>query len=167
MLNRGRRALACLCIIALSINLTQCYRWRPVDTAEVIAPDRTGPMTERVVGVTLRDGTELRFDKSVVTFIAGDSIHSTIASARWGVPIADVQRVWIAKIDPIRTTFAVIGVTVGVAAALLAIAIQGAPLPPGLDDARRKDVQPRSHVPSCIHGMARNTCSTPSPTAVR
>jgi hypothetical protein len=118
MLNRARQPLACLALIALTINLTYCRSVRKREAVEVVPPGTTGLLRQRVVGITFRDGTEKRFDNGVVAFIANDSIHSTVAKEKYGAPLADVQRVWVEVIDPVKTTAAVIGVTVITAVAL-------------------------------------------------
>lgn len=123
MLGRARRPIASLCIVALALDLAGCRRVRQRESAAVIQPGADGAVRERVVGVTLRDGRQVRFDQRTPALVRNDSLHSRVRAQAYGVPLADVQRVWIEVVDPVRTTFAVIGATVGVAAVALAIAI--------------------------------------------
>jgi hypothetical protein len=123
MLGRARRPLASLCMVALALDVGGCTRVRRRETGAVIRPGESGQVRERIVGVTLTDGREVRFDAQTPAIVRGDSLHSHVARQVYGVPLAEVQRVWVESVDPVRSTFAVIGITAGVLVAAVAVAI--------------------------------------------
>jgi hypothetical protein len=121
MLERARRPAASLCLALLAFDVS-CSRVKQHEAAHVIPPGTTGALHQEIRGVTLRNGSEVRFDKSVTSYVNNDTLYSLVRGARYGVAVANVQRVWVASIDRTRTTIAVIGVAVGVIALAAAIA---------------------------------------------
>ena len=123
MLGRARRPLASLCILALALDVSGCTRVRRREAGAVIKPGASGRVREHIVGVTLADGREIRFDPGAPVSVRNDSIFASEARLPYAVPVAGVQRVWVETTDPVRTTFAVIGITAGVLAAVVAVAL--------------------------------------------
>src|SRR5687767_2006888 len=121
MFDRARRPVAAGCLLLLALNVSGCYNSWPHPAAEIT--NRKFEKGERIAAVTLHNGNQVQFNREQNSFVRNDSIHAFVGSLQYSVAIADVQRVWIAKVDPVATTFAVIGVVAGVAAAALAIAI--------------------------------------------
>jgi hypothetical protein len=123
MLRTARRPVAAVCCVLLAMQpAAGCMRVRVREPAQVVDPN-TRAAREHIVGVVTRDGQDIRFDATPVAFIRNDSVHATVRRQPFSVALSDVQRVWIQNIDPRRTTFAVVGVTVGLFATLHAIAI--------------------------------------------
>ena len=123
MLGSVRRPVATLCLALLAFQVTACHRQARRETASVIKPGVDGAIRERVRGVTLRSGEAVRFDARSRTFVRQDTLWSTASGREYAVPVADVQRVWIESIDPVRTTLAVIGVAAGIFVGVVAIAL--------------------------------------------
>jgi len=121
MLARARRKTAALCLALLALDVVSCTSVRRQERTEVIPPGTTGALHQEVRGVTLRDGREVRFDPRSTAYVNNDTLYSLVRQAKYGVPVGDVQRVWIASINRKRTTIAVIGVTVAVVAVTAAI----------------------------------------------
>jgi hypothetical protein len=122
MFGRARRPIASLCMVALAFDVVSCHH---VVQREADAGLRTGAdnsVTEHVVGITLRDGREVRFSNPN-TVLRNDSLFANAGGLPYAVAMADVQRVWIQKIDPTRTTLAVIGVGVAAFAVAFSIAL--------------------------------------------
>ena len=131
MFGRARRPIASLCMVVLALDLAACTRVKMLDTPELVYTGQTGTLNEHVLGVTLHDGREITFDEHMSpdvrsapkAEVRNDSLFSQVAGRPYGVPLAQVQRVWIEYIDPLRTTAAVIGVVAGVLAVVVAVAI--------------------------------------------
>src|SRR5688572_18151307 len=121
MFERARRPVAVGCLLLLALNVSGCYNTWPHPASE--ATSRKLEKGERIVAVTLHNGIQVEFNPEQAVFVRNDSLHAFVEALQYSVAIADVQRVWIAKVDPVTTTFAVIGVVVGVAAAALVIAV--------------------------------------------
>jgi hypothetical protein len=127
MLVRARRPTAALCIALLALNPVACTHIRQVEAQGIIQPSGVSVSTEKIVGVTLKDGRDIRFDKNSRPVVRGDSLQAEVGKQSLAIPVSDVQRAWVQSIDKTRTTFLVIGVTVVVlaiaAAAVAASAI--------------------------------------------
>jgi len=123
MLGRARRPVASLCLAVLTLDVISCHHVVQTDPAATLSPSAEGPTGERVVGVTLNDGREIRFDPGTSSYVLNDSLFSLVNTQPYGVPISEVQRVWLEKIDPVRTTLLVIGTGAAVFGTVLAIAI--------------------------------------------
>lgn len=124
MLGRARRPIASLCLAVLAFDVVSCHHVVQTEAGPSI-PTRADSTTttERVVGVTLKDGREVQFDRGTPSTVLHDSLFSMVGGQAYGVPVADVQRVWLEKIDPMRTTMLVIGTTVVAFGTLFAIAL--------------------------------------------
>lgn len=129
MLRRARRPVASLCVALLVLDLGGCYSVKQREPAAVFPPASSGSVRQRVIGVTLRDGREVRFDERVQAVVRNDSLHTFINRQPYGVPVTDIQRVWVETLNPGRTTLAVIGITVGVLVVAAAIVDANAPDP--------------------------------------
>ena len=89
---------------------------------------------EKIVGVTLKDGRDIRFDKNSRPVVRGDSLQAEVGKQPLAIPVSDLQRVWVQSINKTRTTILVIGVTVvvlAVFAAVVAASIVGQALDEG------------------------------------
>lgn len=122
MIKLVRRPAAGLCLALLLIDLSGCRRVTRHEPEQVIPPGTSGTK-EQIVGVTMRDGTEVRFDSRPRADVRGDTVHAWVRVRPFAVAISDVQRVWIARVDPARTTLAIVSIVAGVAAVLFAIAL--------------------------------------------
>jgi hypothetical protein len=122
MFERARRPTASLCIALLAVNVIHCTRIAKQDPQTAIQP-AAGTKAEHIVGVTLNDGREIRFDRHSPTFLRADTLEARVNKQTVNIAVADMQRVWVESTDKKRTTLAVIGVTVGLFAAVVAIAI--------------------------------------------
>jgi hypothetical protein len=116
MLQRTRRPVAILSLLLLLLNT--CYNVRKQPIGTVIQPNGTVSVTERIVGVTLNDGREISFDRNPSAVIRGDSFYATVNRTTFVIPVSEVQRVWVESIDKTKTTLAVFGNILGVAAAV-------------------------------------------------
>jgi hypothetical protein len=123
MLGRARRPVASLCLVLLAFDVVSCHHVVKADPATNLSVEPGGATTEHVVGVTLNDGRQIRFDPGTPSTVINDSLFSLVKGVPYGVPVSDVQRVWLEKIDPRRTSLAVIGVSAAVLAVAFAIAI--------------------------------------------
>ena len=111
MLLRLRRPVAAL---SLLLWLNTCVSVRQQPASEVIQPDRT--VTEKIVGVTLNDGRQIRFDQKSEVVITNDSLWTLVGHQSFHVPVSDVQRVWVERVNKTKTTIAVLGLALAVVA---------------------------------------------------
>jgi len=123
MLKHARRPVASLCITLLAFNVVGCHRITQQETRTVIAADGSAVKTDRIRGVTMNDGRQIQFDKDPKAQVLLDTLRANVQGQPTVIPVSDVQRVWLETIDKTRTSFAVLGVTVGVLAIALAVAI--------------------------------------------
>jgi hypothetical protein len=87
----------------------------------MIQPSGGSVPTEKIVGVTLKDGRDIRFDKNSRPVVRGDTLQAEVGKQPLAIPVSDVQRAWVQSINRTRTTFLVIGVTVVVLAIFAAV----------------------------------------------
>jgi hypothetical protein len=122
MFGRARRPITALSMVALAFDVVSCHHvvQREADTGLRTGVDNS--VTEQLVGLTLRDGREVRFSNPS-TVLRNDSLFAYVGGLPYAVAMADVQRVWLRKIDPTRTTLAVIGAAAGVVAVGMAIIV--------------------------------------------
>lgn len=122
MLGRARRPVASLCLVLLAFDVVSCHHVVKAEPGAGI-PLRVDNVntTDHVVGVTLNDGREIGFDPGTPSTVAHDSLFSMVGGNPFGVAVSDVQRVWLEKIDPLRTTMLVIGVGAAAFGVLFAI----------------------------------------------
>lgn len=110
-------------MVVLAFDVTSCHRLRQRDASEGLHTNAASETKERVAGVTLRDGTEIRFDTPRDAVLRNDTLFSVVDRREYAVPMTEVQRVWIDVVDPTRTTVAVVGAVAGVMAVTMAIAL--------------------------------------------
>lgn len=121
MLGRARRPIASLCVVVLAFDVVSCHHVVKRDAGAGLPVNADNQPTEHVVGVTLTSGREIRFDAGAVTRLERDTLFSSAAQQPVVVPMHDVQRLWLEKIDPTRTTLAVIGTGAAVFAVAVAV----------------------------------------------
>lgn len=134
MLVRARRPISSLCIALLALNMVECSSIRREEPQTVIQPSGGSVKMEKIVGVTLKDGRDIRFDKNSRPVVRGDSLQAEVGKQPLAIPVSDLQRVWVQSVDKTRTTILVIGVTVvvlAVFAAVVAASIVGQALDEG------------------------------------
>ncbi len=112
MLIRARRPTAFICIALLALNLVACTHITQHEAQTVIQPSGAGVPMEKVVGVTLKDGREIRFDKDSRPVVRGDSLQAEVGKQPLAIPVSDLQGVWVQSISRTKTTFLVVGLTV-------------------------------------------------------
>jgi hypothetical protein len=112
MLVRVRRPIASLCIALLALNVVDCVHIKQHDAQTVIQPGGGIVTIDRVVGVTLKDGREIRFDKGSRPVVRGDSLQAEVGKQPMAIPVSDLQRVWVQSTDKTKTTMLAIGLTV-------------------------------------------------------
>jgi hypothetical protein len=110
-------------MVLLAFDVVSCHQVVKRDASAGLQVNENNQPTEHVIGVTLNSGSEVRFDALAVTMVQHDSLFSAVNGQPYGVPMADVQRVWLEKIDPLKTTIAVIGTGAAVMAVALAVAM--------------------------------------------
>jgi len=130
MLVRARRPIASLCIALLALNVVSCTHIKREEAQTVIQPGGGFVTMEKIVGVTLKDGRDIRFDENSRSFVSGDTLQAQVGKQPLAIPVSDLQRVWVQSISKTRTTLLVIGLTVGVLAVAGMIAAASQPDPP-------------------------------------
>jgi len=103
--------------------LAYCYHSQSLDVATVRAEPTS--VHDRITSVTLSSGREINFDRSPQPALLSDTLRGMVHGASANVPMDSVQRLWVARVDAVRTTLAVVGVAVGVAVVIAAIASKG------------------------------------------
>ena len=112
MYGRARRPFASLCIALLAMNVLGCTYIKREDALAVIRPGGVSATTAKIIGVTLKDGRDIRFDSNSRPAIRGDSLRAEVNKQPLAIPVSDLQRVWMPSISRTRTTFLVLGLTV-------------------------------------------------------
>jgi hypothetical protein len=112
MLVRARRPISSLCIALLALNMVECSSIRREEPQTVIQPSGGSVKMEKIVGVTLKDGRDIRFDKNSRPVVRGDSLQAEVGKQPLAIPVSDLQRVWVQSINRTGTTLLVIGITV-------------------------------------------------------
>jgi hypothetical protein len=112
MLVRARRPIASFCIALLALNVVDCVHIQQHDAQTVIQPGGGTVTLDRVVGVTLKDGREIRFDKGSRPVVRGDSLQAEVGKHSMAIPVSDLQRVWVQSTDKTKTAMLAIGLTV-------------------------------------------------------
>lgn len=118
MLIRARRPVASVCMTLLALNAVDCVHIKQQDPQTIIRPGGGAVTMEKVVGVTLKDGRDIRFDQGSRPVVRGDSLQAEVGRQPMAIPVSDLQRVWVQSTSRTRTTMLAIGLT----AAVLAIA---------------------------------------------
>ena len=113
MLVRARRLTTSLCIALLALNTLACAHIEREEAQTVIRPNGGSAPMQKIVGVTLKDGRDIRFDRNSRAVVRGDSIQGEVGHQSLAVPLSDVQQVWVQSISKTRTTIlAIVGVLV-------------------------------------------------------
>jgi hypothetical protein len=127
MLVRARRPIASLCIALLALNVVGCVHIKQHDAQTVIQPGGGTVTIDKVVGVTLKDGREIRFDKGSRPVVRGDSLQAEVGKQAMAIPVSDLQRVWVQSTDKTKTTILAIGVALVVLAVAAAASVASGP----------------------------------------
>ena len=69
------------------------------------------PGKELLLGITTFAGQEVMFDKGATQTVMNDTIFTTVNDSARAIPLSQVQRVWVRRIDPGLTLLAVLGAT--------------------------------------------------------
>lgn len=123
MLARARRPVALFCMAVLAFDVVSCHHVVQKEPTPNVLANEDGTTKEHIVGVTLFDGRTVRFDPGTPSRVASDTLFSLVGGQPFGVAVSDVQRIWLEKIDPVRTTLLVIGTGAAIFAVALGIAL--------------------------------------------
>ena len=118
---RARRPVASLCVALLALNLVQCTYVKPQEAQTIVRSGGQDAM-KKVVGVTLKDGRDIRFDAGTRASLRGDTLQAQVEKQPVAFPVSDLQQVWIKSVDGDRTTLLVIVLVVAGFFALGALA---------------------------------------------
>jgi hypothetical protein len=88
-----------------------CYRVTQEEPQTIIPSGGSVPM-ERVVGVTLKDGRDIQFDRNSHPIVLRDTLKVDVANQLLTIPVSDVQRVWVLSVNKTPTVFVVLGAVV-------------------------------------------------------
>ena len=119
MLVLVRRPTASVCI-ALALSIVACAHIERKEAQAVIQPSGgSGPM-EKIVGVTLKDGRGIRFNKHSRAVVRGDSLQAQVGYQPVAIPVSDLRQVWVQTISKTKTTLLAIAglVVVGMISSL-------------------------------------------------
>jgi hypothetical protein len=108
MLVRARRPTASLCLALLAGNVVACAHIEREDAQAVIQPSGARVPTERIVGVTLKSGRDIRFDDNSRAIVRGDSLQARVGRQPLAIPVSDLQQVWVQSINKTRTAILVL-----------------------------------------------------------
>jgi hypothetical protein len=108
MLVRVPRPTASLCIALLALDMVACAHIKREEAQTVIQPVGSNVKMQRIVGVTLKDGREIRFDRNSPPVLRGDTLQAVVGSQPLGIPVLDLQKVWVQSISTTRTTILVV-----------------------------------------------------------
>jgi hypothetical protein len=119
---RARRPVAALCVALLALNLVECTYVRPQEAQTIAQSAKRDETMKKVVGVTLKDGSDIRFDAGTRASLRGDTLQAQVREQPVTFPVSDLQQLWIKSVDGDRTTLLVIVLIVVGLVALGAIA---------------------------------------------
>jgi hypothetical protein len=119
MLARARRPIAYLCLALIAV---QCTRIKQQEAQTVLRSSTGEVAMKKVVGVTLNDGRDIRFDAKSRSFVRGDSLQAQVGGERLAIPVSDVQRLWVQSVDNTRTSWLVLTILVAAFFAIGALA---------------------------------------------
>jgi len=63
---------------------------------------------EKIVGVTLKGGREIRFDSNSRPVVRGDTLQAEVGHQPLAIPVSDLQQVWVQSISKTKTTILVV-----------------------------------------------------------
>ena len=118
----ARRPVASLCVALLALNVVQCTYIKPQEAQTIVQSGKRDDAMKKVVGVTLKDGREIRFDEGTRASLRGDTLQAQVGKQPVEFPVSDLQQVLIKSVDGDRTTLLVIGMIVVAFFALGALA---------------------------------------------
>ncbi len=122
MLTRARRPTASLCIALLALNAVGCHQVNQREAQTVLQSGTSADTLKKVVGVTLKDGRDIRFDAKTRVFVRGDTLQAQVEKQAVGIPVADVQRLWVDSLNTTKTSWLVLGILVAAFFAIGALA---------------------------------------------
>jgi hypothetical protein len=100
-----QRPIAVLLLAVLLPELTSC-----IHHTSRLPPDKVQmPGTERLLGVSTVDGRDIEFDKRATQTVRNDTIFTTVHDTAVAIPVSQVQRVWVRRVDPGMSLVATIG----------------------------------------------------------
>jgi hypothetical protein len=127
MLVRARRPIASLCIALLALNVVGCAHIQREEPQTVIQPGGGNVTMDKIVGVTLKDGRDIRFDKNSRPVVRGDSLQAEVGKQPLAIPVSDLQQVWVQSTSRTGTILLVIGITVIVLVVAAAASLSSGP----------------------------------------
>ena len=104
MLVRVRRPTASLCIPLLALNMVACTHIKREEAQTAIQPVGSNVKMEKIVGVTLKDGRDIRFDRNSAAVLRGDTLQAIVGKQPLVIPVSDLQQVWVQSISTTKTT---------------------------------------------------------------
>jgi hypothetical protein len=122
MLAPARRPTASLCIALLALNAIGCHQINQREADPVLQSSASADTLKKVVGVTLKDGREIRFDAKSRAFVSGDTLQAQVEKQAVGIPVSDVQRLWVDSLNTTKTSWLVLGILVAAYFAVGALA---------------------------------------------
>jgi len=109
------RPTASLAIALLTLNMVMvaCTHIKREEAQTAIQPVGSNVKMERIVGVTLKDGRDIPFDRNSYPVLRGDTLLALVGRQSLPIPVSDLQQVWVQSISPTRTTIlAIVAVTI-------------------------------------------------------
>jgi hypothetical protein len=122
MLPPARRPTASLCIALLALNAVGCHQVNQREAQTVLQSSASADTLKKVVGVTLKDGRDIRFDAKSRAFVRGDTLQAQVEKQAVGFPVSDVQRLWVDSLNTTKTSWLVLGILVAAYFAIGALA---------------------------------------------
>ena len=122
MLTRARRPTASLCIALLALNAVGCHQINQREAQTVLQSGTSADTMKKVVGVTLKDGRDIRFDARTRAFVRGDTLQAQVEKQPVGIPVSDVQRLWVDSVNSTKTSWLILGILVATFFAIGALA---------------------------------------------
>ena len=122
MLTPAHRPAASLCIVLLALNSAGCHQINRREAQTVLQSSTSADTLKKVVGVTLKDGRDIRFDAKTRAFVRGDTLQAQVDKQPVGIPVSDLQRLWVDSVNPTKTSWLVLGILVAAFFAICALA---------------------------------------------
>ena len=113
-MNRSRpTASLAIAMLTLVMVMVACTHIKREEAQTAIQPAGSNVKMERIVGVTLKDGRDIRFDRNSYPVLRGDTLLALVGRRSLPIPVSDLQQVWVRLISSTRTTIlAIVAVTV-------------------------------------------------------
>ena len=119
MLSRARRPIAYFCLALLAV---RCTHIKQEEAQTVLQSGQSDATMKKVVGVTLKDGRDIRFDAKTQAVMRGDSIQAQVGAQPLAIPVSDLQRLWVESVDNTKTSWLVLTILVAAFFAIGALA---------------------------------------------